>query len=231
MTKKMTNKVLWIGGAGIAGISALATALMISPGNSVSADGKAAGTPKPSLLSRITKPRQEFLTLPEGLRISVRLAQAVSTEKNVPGDLFTATLDAPLSINGKIVAPAGSKASGLLTEVADSGRVEGRARMTMVLRQLEINGRQYSITTQPRSFEAQGTKKKDAGIIAGSAAVGAAIGAIAGGGKGAAIGAGVGGGSGTGYVLATKGKPVAFGPETRINFTLADSLELPVLPT
>jgi hypothetical protein len=38
----------------------------------------------------------------------------------------------------------------------------------------------------------------------------------------------VGGGSGTGYVLATKGEPVAYGPETRFTFSLTEALDLPV---
>jgi hypothetical protein len=98
----------------------------------------------------------------------------------------------------------------------------------MVLRRLTVEGEDYDLSTSPRTFVARSTKKKDAAVIAGSAAVGAAIGAIAGGGKGAAIGAGVGGGSGTGYVLATKGEPVAYGPETRITFSLSEPLALPV---
>jgi hypothetical protein len=63
-------------------------------------------------------------------------------------------------------------------------------------------------------------------MIGGGAGVGALIGAIAGGGKGAAIGAGIGGGAGTGTVLATKGKEIHYGPETRLQFTLASSIEI-----
>lgn len=61
---------------------------------------------------------------------------------------------------------------------------------------------------------------------AGGAGVGAAIGAIAGGKKGAAIGAATGGGAGTGVVLATKGQEIHYGPETRLNFTLTNSVKL-----
>jgi hypothetical protein len=52
------------------------------------------------------------------------------------------------------------------------------------------------------------------------------IGGIAGGGKGAAIGAAVGGGAGTGTVLATKGKDLHYPPETKITFTLMNSVEM-----
>jgi hypothetical protein len=98
----------------------------------------------------------------------------------------------------------------------------------MILRTLEIGDSEYDVVTEPKTFVAKSTRKKDAAVIAGGAAAGALIGAIAGGGKGAAIGAGVGGGSGTGYVLATKGDAVAYGSETRFRFVLAEPVDLPI---
>ena len=170
-----------------------------------------------------------MIAVPTGTVIPVRLDAGVSSSHNTAGESFSATLAEPLMIDGKLVAPTGSRAEGVLTDVVDSGRVKGRARLTMVLREIEVGGKTYALSTAPRSFQAEASKKRDAGIIAGGAAVGAAIGAIAGGGKGAAIGAGVGGGSGTGVVLATKGKPVAFGPEARIRFTLTQPVQLPAV--
>jgi len=229
----MKNKAMWMSGFGIAAASVLATAMVLKTGTQ-SSDTKAITTAKsqaakPSLVARLRNPLQQTITVPEGTAIPVRLSQGLSTEKNNSGDSFEATLDGPLVIGGKIVAPSGSRAGGKLTSVVDSGRVEGRARMTMVLNEIEINGKTYSLDTAPRSFQAESTKKRDVGVIAGTAAVGAAIGAIAGGGKGAAIGAGVGGGAGTGAVLATKGKSVEFGPEARVRFTLSGPVQLPVI--
>jgi hypothetical protein len=47
--------------------------------------------------------------------------------------------------------------------------------------------------------------------------------------KGAGVGAIVGGAAGTGTVLATKGKEVEFGSESRVKFTLEKDAELPVI--
>lgn len=217
--------------AGVLAVAVLAAAMIVRPGESVSADEQQKAASQGSLFSRLTAPRRETAVLPEGTSIPVRLSQGISTEKNNAGDRFSATLDAPLIVNGKTLAPRGAEVSGILTQVADAGRVEGRASLTMVLRDLVIEGDDYSLTTQPLTLIARSTKKRDAAVIGGSAAAGALIGAIAGGGKGAAIGAGVGGGSGTGYVLATKGEPVAYGPEARFTFRLSEPLELPVYET
>ena len=62
--------------------------------------------------------------------------------------------------------------------------------------------------------------------VIGVQAFGAVISAMAGGGKGAGIGALAGGGGGTGVVLATNGKEIHFGPETRLNVTLANSVQM-----
>ena len=222
----MTWKLM---GAGIVAAAALGWTLMGSgdSGDTAAADGTVANpTQDRSFSSRFSGP--EEVTLPAESKLSIRLEHAISTEKNLAGDTFTGWLDRPLTVDGKTVAPSRSKIIGKLTQVKDSGRVEGLASLTMVVQTLVVDGEEYDLETLPLSRVARNTKKKDAAIIGGSAAAGAVIGAIAGGGKGAAIGAGVGGGSGTGYVLGTKGEPVAFGPETRLTFYLAEPLELPV---
>lgn len=215
-------------GAGIAAAGALSFALLDRQDTTATADTTSLNPPqKRSFFSQFSR-EPERITVPAEAKLSIRLEHAISSEKNSPGDAFTGWLDGPLTVDGKVVAPSRSKVIGKLTQVKDSGRVEGVASITMVLQTLEVDGREYDLETLPLTRVARNTRKKDAAIIGGSAAAGAVIGAIAGGGKGAAIGAGVGGGSGTGYVLATKGEPVAYGPEARFTFFLSKPVELPV---
>lgn len=224
----MTKKYFLIAGGSFAGIAVLAGLLLSRNTSTVSAEAARPADQNKSFFSRLIAPQQEIFTVPDGTRFAVRLAQGISTEKNNAGDPFEATLDGPLTVKEKTLAPSGTRVTGLLTDVTDAGRVEGRASLTMTLRHLMVGDNDYTLSTQPLTLVARSTKKKDATIIGGGAVAGALIGAIAGGGKGAAIGAGVGGGSGTGYVLATKGEPVAYRPETRFTFTLTEPLALPV---
>ena len=215
-------------GAGIAATALLSFALLGRRDPTAAANDAASATPqKKPFLSRLSL-RPEMIMVPADTKIPIRLEQAISTERNSPGDSFTASLNAPLMVDGKVVAPSHSRVEGQIIQVKESGRVEGRASMTLVLRKLVVDNKEYDLDTLPITRVARSTKKKDATIIGGGAAAGAIIGAIAGGGKGAAIGAGVGGGSGTGYVLATKGAPVAYGPEARFTFFLSKPVELPV---
>lgn len=223
----MMNRKLLGAGATIAAAAALGWTLMGRGGATAAADGTGAGPAQSkSFFSRFAGPQE--LTLPPESKISIRLEQAISTEHNSTGDTFTGWLDGPLTVDGRTVAPSHSKVTGKLTQVKDAGRVKGLASITLVLKTLEVGGEKYDVETLPLSRVARNTKKRDAKVIGGSAAAGAIIGAIAGGGKGAAIGAGVGGGSGTGYVLATKGEPVEFDPETRLTFYLSEPLQMPV---
>jgi len=177
-----------------------------------------------------TPPPPKIATVAAGATLEVRLLQALDSGKNSTGDKFEATLDKSIVVDGETVAPRGTTVTGELVEVAGSGRVKGRARMSLTLTDIKIGGQAYPISTKTLAFEAGGTQKKDAAKIGIGAGIGAAIGAIAGGGKGAAIGAAVGGGAGTATVLATKGKEVTFGAEQLLSFELKDALKVTMQP-
>ena len=77
-----------------------------------------------------------------------------------------------------------------LVDEKDSGKLTGRAELTLDLQSVKVNGRMVDINTQTVSRESDSRGARTAKVAGGTAAVGAIIGAIAGGGKGAAIGAG-----------------------------------------
>jgi hypothetical protein len=166
-------------------------------------------------------PEPRIVTLLSGTHIQVRLQAPLDTGVNKTGDTFHAILDQDIELDGRIVAARGSLLTGKLSHVAQSGRVEGLAAMSLQLLNLEMAGQTYPILTEVLSFEAESTKKKDATKVGVGAGVGAVIGAIAGGGKGAAIGAAVGAGAGGATVIATRGKEVQLSSEQKLNFSLA----------
>jgi hypothetical protein len=191
-------------------------------GCTTSADSSAENT---SFLDRFRSAPK--VMVPAGTRIRVALIDGVSSNQSSSGDEFLASLTEPIIVNGKTVLAKGTTVRGRVVDVNESGRVKGRAsiqlRLTDIVRE---NSRDVAISTKTYTAVAEATKKRDAAIIGGGAGIGAAIGALTGGGKGAAVGAAVGGGAGTGTVLATKGKEIHYGPETRLTFTLAAPVEI-----
>jgi hypothetical protein len=115
---------------------------------------------------------------------------------------------------------------GQLTEVVPSGKVKGRAKMTLQLRELRTEEGSYPIESDQISAESEGGLKEDATKVGIGAGIGAVVGAIAGGKKGAAVGTAIGGGTGTAAVLLTKGSEVEFGAEQEFQFQLVEDLKV-----
>jgi len=159
--------------------------------------------------------------MPAGTFITVRSNQLISTNRNQPGDAFSATLVQPLVVNGVVVAEPGQTIAGRVVESEKGGRVEGVARLKVQLTELSlVDGQQIPIRSALISRKADTSIGRDAGAIGGTTALGAVIGAAAGWGTGAAIGAGAGAAVGTIGVLLTRGRPSEIYPEQELTFRI-----------
>jgi hypothetical protein len=170
----------------------------------------------------------ETLTLPAGTRIPVRVSQWLSSDRNIIGDSFSATLDQPLVANGWVVARRGQSVVGRVAMAIKAGHGQSNSQLGLQLSELTlIDGQQIQVSTQLSQSAAGGPSQgQQVGRVGVTAAVGAAIGAVAGGGPGAVIGATVGTGAGMAGVMATRGRPTVVSPETLLTFTLQAPLQI-----
>jgi hypothetical protein len=129
-------------------------------------------------------------------------------------------------INGQTVVPRGSDVVLKLVDAKESGKLTGRAELTLDLVSVKVDGRMVDVNTQTVSRESDSRGQRTAKVAGGTAAVGAIIGAIAGGGKGAAIGAAAGGAAGAGAEVVTKGQRVKITSETRLTFALDTAVRI-----
>lgn len=172
-------------------------------------------------------PAAASVTVKAGSVLNIRLAERISTETHKNGDTFSATLAQPLVIDGMVIAERNSRIQGRVVQSERAGKVQGTAALSLELTQLTTSdGQKVQIRTSPVVKEGENSRRDDAKKIAIGSAVGAAIGAIAGGGKGAAIGAGAGAGAGAGTVVMTRGKDAELVVETRLSFSLSESVTL-----
>ncbi|MBZ5659931.1 MAG: hypothetical protein LAO08_05940 [Acidobacteriia bacterium] len=161
------------------------------------------------------------LTLPAGTIIRVRSDDWLSSDRNTPGDIFSAVLDQPLVVDGWVVARRGQAETGTVVLAKKAGRSSGTSQLGVQLGELTlVDGQQVPLQTQMLQTTAGTSHGQDAAIVGTTTGVGAAIGAVAEGGTGAAIGAGVGAAAGLIGVLATRGKPTVIAPETILTFRL-----------
>ena len=167
------------------------------------------------------------LTLPAGTWISVRADQVLSSDHNLPGDEFSATLAQPLIANGLVVARRGQILSGRVSDAVKAGRVKGTSRLALELTDITLaDGENVSVHTQLVQYSGDTSKGRDAAAIGTTTGIGAAIGAAAGGGAGAGIGAGAGAAASTIGVLLTRGRATEVYPESLLTFRTTEPITI-----
>jgi hypothetical protein len=164
--------------------------------------------------------------LPAETSIPVTLETTVSSATSRPEDRVDARVRADVLSGGKVVIPAGSEMRGHVISVRRSGKVKGRAYLSLSFNELVANGKTYRIATRRIGVQAPPSHGRDAKIIGGGAGAGAVVGALVDGKEGAAKGALVGAGAGTGVVLATRGKEVTLASGSRWRVRLVKPLEI-----
>lgn len=179
---------------------------------------------KPAATFPASSPSDPY-TVPKGTVLVVRMIDSINSDVNKPGESFHATLEEPVTVAGKLLAPKGSAAEVQLVHVKQSGKLKGQEEIALQLRSLTVNDKTYPLTSQFAQIASEGKGKQTARVVGGTAALGALIGAITGGKKGAAVGAVAGAGAGTAIQLA-RGKQVRVSSEALLTFSLDESFSL-----
>jgi type IV secretion system protein VirB10 len=170
--------------------------------------------------------------VPAGTRIPLVLVNSVSTKASEVGDRVYLQTAFPIFSGTRMVIPEGSYVTGTITQVKRPGMVKGRGELYLRFDTLRLrngvfrdfrgtvsatDGSQSEIAEREGTIQAEGTKGKDLGTVAGGAIRGGTLGAVIGvaadndaGGAiaGSAIGAGVGAAAGMVAVLLTRGNEV-----------------------
>jgi hypothetical protein len=163
-----------------------------------------------------------------GTQICVRTIDSIDSTKNHPGDRFEASLEEPLLVDGTVVVPKGADVYGRLEESRETGTFTGRSQLRLELTGIVVHSQTVPLVTGEYELSGKSRGESTAKRTIGGGAIGSIIGAIAGGGKGAAIGAGAGAGLGAGSEIITKGDQVKIPSETLLDFTLQQSVTIPI---
>ncbi len=167
------------------------------------------------------------LSVPAGTALAVRLDHAVGTDRNRPGDRFSGVLAAAVKAGEGVAVPKGALIYGVVRDARPSGRLKGRAVLSLAVERVEWSGLSYRVETGPVARASGGHKKRNWTLIGGGSGVGALIGGVASGGAGALIGAGAGAAAGTVGAAFTGRKQVRIPAETVLTFRLKEPLTVP----
>ena len=156
-------------------------------------------SPSQSLIPSTTK-------LPEGTPIPIRLQSALSSASSHAGDMFSATIDETVAIDGETLVARGTSATGRVLEAKPSGRSFGGlgsalepGYLRIVLVSLNIGGRPITIETS--SIFAKGGSREERNPAPGTT-------------------------SGASQKNRDKDKDIIFGTDRRLNFRLAQTVDL-----
>jgi len=170
------------------------------------------------------------IVLPAGTPLHVRIDRSLDTKRDPVGTPFAASVTEPVIHNGAIAVPQGAVCRGRVVQSKSSGKLKGRAVMTLALDSVEFQGHKYPIAAEGPVFASSNHKKHNLKWIGGGSAGGTAIGALAGGGVGALIGLGAGAVGGTAGAAFTGEKQVSVAAETPMVFQLQHPVQVTGVP-
>jgi hypothetical protein len=175
-------------------------------------------------------PQPQQMQIPAGTTMTIRMIDSVDSSVNQPGEIFHASLDAPLVVGDRVAVPKGADVYVRLVSASSAGKMTGKSELHLELVKLEFQGQSYPLVSSTYSLNGGSQGKETAKKVGVGAVLGTLIGAIAGGGKGAAIGAGVGAAGGGVYQGATHGGQVRIPSETKLDFQLEQPVIVTVMP-
>jgi hypothetical protein len=197
-----------------------------SPSSSPDASAPAASNAPAPTPAKEPAPPPRPLVVPADTVIAVVLDQAVGSKISTPGQAFSATVQEPVEVDGRVAIPKGARASGIVKDAKPSGRFKGGAVLSLTLTSISVKNEEYNVQTTSPVETSKGKGKRTAGLVGGGAGGGALIGGLAGGGKGALIGGLIGAAAGTGGAGLTGNRDITLPAETRLTFKLVEALEI-----
>ncbi|MFY9583076.1 MAG: BON domain-containing protein, partial [Candidatus Acidiferrales bacterium] len=117
-------------------------------------------------------PQPKHVEIPAGTSVVVRMIDAIDSEINHTGEIFRASLDAPLVVDNEIVVPTGTDVYVKLVEARSAGHISGRSELRLELVRMQFQGKSYVLASS--EYEQVGTSrgKRSAATIGGGAAIG-----------------------------------------------------------
>jgi hypothetical protein len=148
--------------------------------NSVTVPGLSSGA------GRMPEQRPKLVTLEPGTRISIRVEENISTDRNRSGDVFRGSLDSPLIVNGFVLAEKGARVLGEVEKSKRARLLGSRADLSLRLTEISMaDGQRVAIQTSRWEEKGAHGSVADTPKMAAGAALGAVVGALTGAARGA----------------------------------------------
>lgn len=180
-------------------------------------------SPKPKPKPRPAAPapaKDPGVTVAAGTALNIGVDTQVSSETANVGDTWTGTVKENIIVGDRVVFPAGSVVSGVVTEALPAAK-GSLARLGLGVTAITVNGNKIAVEGGTESIEAGSPRARNLGAMAAGVGAGALIGrAVGGSGKGALIGGLIGGVASGAAVAKSKGYQVVIKEGTVVTFNV-----------
>lgn len=162
-------------------------------------------------------------TVDAGTALNISVDTQLSSETANVGDSWSGTMKENVIVGDRVVFPAGSVVSGVVTESVEAGAAKSAgktASLGLSVTAITVNGTKHAIEAGTEPIVAGSARARNIGGVAAGAGAGALIGKAVGGGKGALIGGLLGGGAGAAAAAKSKGYQVVIKEGTVVTFSV-----------
>lgn len=165
---------------------------------------------------------------PTGSVLRVRVDRELNTKYSRPGDRFTGVLESPVVAGGRVVLSKGTVVGGHVLTAHPSGRLKGRAVLSITLDTCRVSGREIAVSTSPLTRVSGSHRKRNWALIGGGSGTGGLVGGLVAGPVGLLAGAASGAVAGTAGAVLTGKKEVSLPAESVAGFTLRSPITVQV---
>src|SRR5271168_4426277 len=109
-----------------------------TPGAAPAPGQTPAEAPPTTPVAEAPPPPPPPIVIPAGKTITVRVGETLSSKSAQDGQPFNGTLANAITVNGKVVVPAGSAVSGVVSEAKSAGRFKGEAILAIKVTSIKI---------------------------------------------------------------------------------------------
>ena len=168
-------------------------------------------------------------TIEAGSSLSVTLDQELNTKTSQVGDVFTATVSAPVIVGNRVAVPAGATVTGQVTAVQASGGSGEDAILKVAFSSITVDGEMFPVSmsvaaANPTKKNRDGTAET-VGKIGIGAAAGAILGRVIGGNStGTVVGGAIGAAAGTAIVLGSADSDAVLAQGSAMTLTVDEDL-------
>ena len=174
-------------------------------------------------------PQYVSSTVEAGSSLHVTLDQELNTETSQVGDVFTATVTAPVIVGNRVAVPAGATVTGTVTAVQASGGSGEDAILKVAFSSVTVDGETFPASisvaqANPTTKNRDGTAET-VGKIGIGAAAGAILGRVIGGNStGTVVGGAIGAAAGTAIVLGSADSDAILAQGSEMTLTVDEDL-------